>query len=223
QGTPKILGEMLVEMGAKSLASRGKKPAEDAIRYAWHYSQAAVADQNSWRLAGEAYIAGKYPRWVNVAPANYYSRQDPQIALRVGEDILANHQDIDLIICNDSTALPGQCQAAENMNLGKNDVTITGFAAPNAIKGYCRSGVIERWGLWDCQTQGALGCYFAYYLASGNSVKVGDKINVPHLGEVEVLPNTVLDPGAYAAPDSGIVLMPERVEFTLENMDNYDF
>jgi AI-2 transport system substrate-binding protein len=52
---------------------------------------------------------------------------------------------------------------------------------------------------------------------------VGDKVNVPGIGEVEVLPNTVLDPAAYTAPDSGVALLPERVEFTAANMDNYNF
>lgn len=51
QGTPEQLGTMLVEMGAKSLADRGKNPAEGEIRYAWHYSQEIVADQNSWNKA----------------------------------------------------------------------------------------------------------------------------------------------------------------------------
>jgi len=223
QGTPDILGKMLVDMGADSLAARGKNPEAEPIRYAWHYSQAQVADQNSWFLAGEKYIREKYPHWVNVHPANYYSNQDPVLAIRVGEEILSADDTIDLVICNDSTALPGQCQAAENLGLTREKVTITGFAAPNAIKDYCRSGIIERWGLWDCQVQSALGCYLAYYLAMGKKVKVGDRIGVPEIGEVTVLPNTMLDPDAYTAPDSGVVLLPERLVFTAENMDNYDF
>jgi AI-2 transport system substrate-binding protein len=68
-----------------------------------------------------------------------------------------------------------------------------------------------------------MGVYFAYYLAAGNKIKVGDKINIPQIGTVEVLPNTVLDANAYTAEDSGVVLLPERAEFTLENMDNYNF
>lgn len=223
QGTPDILGKMLVDMGVKSLKSRGKDPAKDPIKYAWHYSQATVADQNSWQVAGEKYIKEHYPNWKNVNPSNYYSEQDAEKAISVGESILTAHKDIDLIICNDSTALPGQCQAAQNLGKTAKDVTITGFAAPNSIKDYCRAGVIERWGLWDCQVQGALGCYLAYYLASGHPIKVGDKINVPDIGTVEVLPNTVLDPKAYTAPDSGVVLLPERTEFTKENMDKYNF
>ena len=56
QGTADILGPMLVEMGVKSLTEHGKDPTKDAIKYVWHYSQATVADQNSWYVAGEAYI-----------------------------------------------------------------------------------------------------------------------------------------------------------------------
>jgi AI-2 transport system substrate-binding protein len=223
QGTPDLLGEMLVKMGVKSLTSRGKNPDADAIRYAWHYSQSTVADQNSWRVAGEAYIKEHYPRWVNVRPDNYYSNQDAELAVATGESILKANPTIDLIICNDSTALPGQLQAAQNLGYDKSKVTITGFATPNAIKAYASAGITERWGLWDSGQQGALGCYLAWYLASGNTITVGDSITVPGIGTVEVLPNTVLDPAAYTAPNSGVVLLPERAEFTLENMDNYNF
>ena len=106
QGTPDILGKMLVDMGIASLKERGKNPDSDAIKYCWHYSQATVTDQNSWHVAGEKYIRQKYPKWVNVAPANYYSNQDAERAITVGEAVLSAHKDIDLIICNDSTALP---------------------------------------------------------------------------------------------------------------------
>jgi AI-2 transport system substrate-binding protein len=223
QGTPDILGKMLVDMLADSIAERGKNPAKDAIKYVWHYSQATVADQNSWRVAGEAYIKEKYPNWVNVNPSNYYSEQDAEKAITIGEAILMANPDIDGIICNDSTALPGQAQAAQNLGLDKNDVSITGFAPPNSMKNYARADVLARWGLWDCQIQGALGCYLGYYLATGNDIRVGDKIDVPDIGVVEVFPNTVLDANAYTADDSGVVLLPERVVFTTSNMDNYNF
>ena len=223
QGTPDILGKMLVDMGADALKNRGKNPGNDVIKYVWHYSQPTVADQNSWHAAGEAYVKQKYPKWVNVRTDNYYSNQDPEQALSVGQAILQSHNDIDLIICNDSTALPGQLQAAQNLGKNKNDVTITGFAPPNSIKPFARADVVERWGLWDSGQQGALGCYLAFYIASGNEVTVGSKINVPSIGTVEVFPNTVLDPGAYTSPNSGVVLLPERVVFTLDNMDKYNF
>lgn len=223
QGTPGQLGKMLVEMGAKSLISRGMNPSRDPVEYAWHYSQATVADQNSWQAAGEAYIKAAYPNWINVAPENYYSEQNPEKAVAVGKAILEKHKGINLIICNDSTSLPGQAQAAKELGLTARDVTITGFASPNPMREYCKAGIVERWGLWDCKVQGSLGCYLAYRLASGDRLKVGDRIDVPEIGIVEVMPNTVLEPAAYAAANSGVILLPARTEFTIANVDKFDF
>ncbi len=224
QGTPDLLGKMLVDMGVDSLTNRGKDPKADTIKYCWHYSQATVADQNSWQVAGEAYIKENFPNWENVAPDNYYSEQDAEKAVSIGASILEAHPDIDLIICNDSTALPGQCKAAQNKGLTQSDVTITGFASPMSIKDYCDAGVIEQWGLWDCGVQGAMGCYLAAYLAAGNEVHVGDKINIPEIGEVEVMPNDCLVEGAATADvNNGVVLLPERTVFNKDNMNDYNF
>lgn len=224
QGTPDLLGKMLVDMGADSLKNRGIDIANTEVKYCWHYSQATVADQNSWQVAGEAYIKENFPKWVNVAPDNYYSEQDAEKAVSIGASILEAHKDIDLIICNDSTSLPGQCKAAQNKGLTKDNVTITGFASPMSIKDYCEAGVIEQWGLWDCGLQGGIGCYMAAYLAAGNTVKVGDKINIPKIGEVEIMPNDCLVEGAAtAAENNGVVLLPERAVFNKDNVNNYDF
>ncbi|MDR1051408.1 MAG: substrate-binding domain-containing protein [Deltaproteobacteria bacterium] len=223
QGTPEQLGTMLVEMASKSLRQRGKSPTTEEIKYAWHYSQASVSDQNSWNKAGEDYIRRNYPQWVNVAPSNYYSRQDPVKAVEVGRQILTEHPDIDVVICNDSTSLPGQAQAAKELGRGAGDVTITGFASPNAMKDYARDGVVARWGLWDCRVQAALSCFLTNYLAGGNKIQTGRLIEVPDIGLVEVMPNSVLDPAAANSPDSGVILLPARTEFTVENMDDYDF
>ena len=224
QGTPEVLGQMLVDLAVAGLEDRGVDPAADEVNYCWHYSQATVTDQNSWQVEGEKIIAENYPNWTNVEPDNYYSEQDAEKSITVGEAVLDAHPDIDLIICNDSTALPGQLQAAENKGLTKDDVTITGFATPNAIKGYCTNGTLFNWGLWDCKIQGALGCYVAAYLAAGNEVTVGDTISVPGIGDVEVMANDCLNPDdATADTNNGVVLLPERAVFNAENMDQYDF
>jgi AI-2 transport system substrate-binding protein len=218
QGTPEQLGKMLVEMVEMQLPEDKKESA----KYVWHYSSATVTDQNSWQVAGEKYIKETHPGWVNLAPDNYYSDQDAEKAVSIGESILKSHSDIDAIICNDSTALPGQAQAAENLGLaGK--VIITGFCTPNGMRDFCKNGTVPVFGLWDCQVQGAMGAYLAYWLAAGNTFKVGDKIDIPTIGEVEVMPNTVLDPNAYTADDSGVVLLPERTIFTKDNIDDYNF
>lgn len=223
QGTPEVLGQMLVDMSVDALEKRGVDPEKDEVKYVWHYSQATVTDQNSWQVAGEAIIAEKYPNWVRVAD-NYYSEQDAEKAVSVGAAILDAYSDIDLIICNDSTALPGQLKAAQNKGLGKDDITITGFASPQSIKEYCNAGVLYEWGLWDCGIQGAMGCYLAAYLAAGKEVKVGDTISIPGIGDCEILANDCLSEGAETdATNNGVVLLPERVIFDESNVDDYNF
>ncbi len=224
QGTPEILGKMLVDMAVAGLEERGKDPATDEITYVWHYSQATVTDQNSWQVAGEEYIKANYPNWVNLNPDNYYSEQDAEKAITIGEAVLDANPDIDVIICNDSTALPGQLQAAENKGYDQQSITITGFATPNAIKEYCNNGTIYNWGLWDCGIQGGMGVYVAAYLAAGNEVMVGDIISIPGIGDVEVLPNDSIQEGATTGDvNNGVVLLPETAVFTLDNMNDYDF
>lgn len=224
QGTPDILGQMLIDMSCDGLKQRGKDPEKDAITYCWHYSQATVTDQNSWQAAAEKIIAKDYPNWTNVHPDNYYSEQDAEKAITIGEAVLDAYPTIDLIICNDSTALPGQLQAAENKGYNEDNITITGFASPNSVKQYCSNGTIYNWGLWDCKTQGSMGCYVAAYLAAGNTIKVGDKIDIPDVGECEVMSNDSISEGATTKDENnGVILLPERLVFTKDNMDDYDF
>lgn len=222
QGTAEILGAMLVDMGVDALKNRGVD-VDGEVKYVWHYSQASVADQNSWYVAGEAYIKEKYPNWVAVSEP-FYSEQDSQKSVSIGESILEAYDDIDLIICNDSTALPGQAQAAQNKGLTKDDITITGFCTPSGMTAYLEAGIVEQWGLWDCGIQGALGCYFAAYLAAGNEVKVGDVIDVPGIGECSIVANDALVEGATTpASNNGVVLLPERVVFKADNVADYNF
>ena len=222
QGTADVLGPMLVEMGVESLKERGVDITGE-VKYVWHFSNPSVADQNSWYVAGDEYIKATYPSWVAVNEP-FYSNQDPAQSVSVGESIFEAYPDIDLIICNDSTALPGQCAAAANKGLNAETVTITGFCPPSGMTTYLESGICTRWGLWDCGIQGALGCYLAAYVSAGNTVKVGDVVNVPGIGDVTILANGDLVAGQETAEvNNGVVLLPERVVFTAENVANYPF
>ena len=89
---------------------------------------------------------------------------------------------------------------------------------------HLEAGTLTRWGLWDCGIQGALGCYFGAYLAAGNEVKAGETIAVPGIGDCEIVANEALVPGDTTADvNNGVVLLPERVVFTAENVANYNF
>ncbi len=216
QGTPDQLGQMLIDMVADQVEGAEDK----AIKFAFFYSSPTVTDQNSWVEAAKVYVAEKYPKWELLTTE--YGESDAQKSIQVGESILNTYPDVQAIICPDSTALPGMAQAAKNLGKSKEDVIITGFATPSSMRDFIKDGTLDRFGLWDCKVQGAMGSYLAYWLAAGNTFKVGDKIDIPNVGTVEVMPNKVLGVD-YDAEDSGVVLMPERTVFNIDNIDDYNF
>ncbi|MCM3570441.1 autoinducer 2 ABC transporter substrate-binding protein LsrB [Neobacillus mesonae] len=215
QGTPEILGKMLVDMAAEQM----KNP-NDAKKIAWFYSSPTVPDQNAWVDYANKYIKEKYPKWEVVT--TQFGDANEQKSLQVGGSILESYPDIDAIICPDSTALPAMAQAAENKGLKAEDVIITGFASPNSMRQFIENGTIHNHGLWDVKDQGALAVYIAYWLAQGNELKVGESIDVPDMGSVKVEPNSIQGYD-YTADDSGIIVLPERIVFTKENTNDYNF
>ncbi|WHZ02607.1 autoinducer 2 ABC transporter substrate-binding protein LsrB [Neobacillus sp. YX16] len=215
QGTPEILGEMLVEMAAEQMDNP-----DDAKKIAWFYSSPTVPDQNSWVEYANKYIKEKYPKWEIVT--TQFGDANEQKSLQVGESILDSYPDVDAIICPDSTALPAMAQAAENKGLNAEDVIITGFASPNSMRQFIENGTIKNHGLWDVKDQGALAVYTAYWLAKGNDLKVGDSIDVPDMGSVKLEANSIQGYD-YTADDSGIMVLPERIVFTKDNTNDYNF
>lgn len=215
QGTPEILGAMLVDMAAEQM-----EDPDGENKIAWFYSSPTVPDQNAWVDYAEIYIEENYPNWEIVT--KQFGEGDEQKSLQIGESIIDSYPDLTAVIAPDSTALPAMAQAAENKGLNADDLIITGFASPNSMRAFIENGTIVNHGLWDVTDQGALAVYIAYYLAQGNELKVGETLEVPNIGEIEVEPNTVQGYD-YEADDSGIIVLPERIVFTKDNTDDYDF
>lgn len=213
QGTPELLGKMLVDMIADQVPENAK--------LAFFYSSPTVTDQNQWVKMAKDLIAQKYPKWEIVT--TQFGYMDPKKSLAAAEDILAKYPDLNGLICPDSTAFPAAAQAVENKGkAGK--IAVTGFTTPSVIKPYIERGTVKRGGLWDCVKQGALAVYVTNMLLEGKTLKVGDEFDVPGIGKCKVTNNSAQGyEKSFDKPDNGLIIMPERLIFTKENVANYNF
>ncbi len=211
QGTPQQLGGLLVEMAEKQVS----KP---AAKVAFFYSSPTVTDQNQWVKEAKAKIeksirSGKSspPSLAITMPPNRCKPpRDLKKRIRISTPL--------------SRRMPMRCRRRRRRreNLKRQGVAIVGFSTPNVMRPYVERGTVKAFGLWDVVQQGKIAVNVADRLLEKGDLNVGDSVEVKDIGSLKVEPNSVQG-YQYEAKGNGIVLLPERVVFSKENINNYDF
>lgn len=198
QTTPEILGRHIMDNIAKEIGGNGE--------YAILTASLTASNQNVWIKWMKDQQAAKYPdiKLVTIAP----SEEDQQKAFAQTQNLVKAYPNLKGIAALSTVAEPGASQAIEQMGLnGK--VKLVGLATPNGMRQYLKSGAAQSATLWDVGKLGYLTMYMAKQLVDGKAP--ADGMDIPTVGKVQ-----------YKA-DNKEIIMGEPLDFTKDNVDNFNF
>ncbi|QMV42716.1 autoinducer 2 ABC transporter substrate-binding protein [Cohnella cholangitidis] len=193
---PEVLGRHLLDTLALSMGEKGN--------FAIMTGSFAAANLNEWL------------KWINVQQSEYYpdmnlvatvaTDDDQDKAYEVAKKLLSDYPDLDGIIGNSSVGPPAAAQAVKEA--GKSgSVKVVGLSSPNLMGPYLRDGSAQVATLWSPKKLGYLTIVLAYNYLNGQMPIDGQ--------EIEGVGNIRLN--------GDMVIMGEPLDFTAENVSQYDF
>lgn len=162
---------------------------------------------NTWIDAGLDHAEKEYPD-MNLVTERIGTDEKQQEAYKQTLDLLRAYPDLDGIIGVSTPAPIGAAQAIEEQGL-QDEVAVVGTSVPNDSAPFLESGALRVATLWEPYKLGYLSAYVAKEHLEGNEIK--DGMEVPEVGEVEV------------KEDGKTVIMSPPIDFTKDNVDEYDF
>jgi rhamnose transport system substrate-binding protein len=147
-------------------------------------------------------------KWIEVQADEYYPDMKLEL-VKVAADlksVLTSESDIEGVI--DLYSMDEAAAAETVKQAGKaGNVIVTGLYSPSVISKYLRDGSVQAATLWSPKKLGYVTVALANGLASG--IYPTDGQDVPGVGTIRMLGNTVI--------------MDEPIDFTRENVNQYDF
>jgi rhamnose transport system substrate-binding protein len=194
--TPDQIGQSQVDWIAKAIGSGG---GEVAI-----LSAAATAEnQNTWiKFMKEQFK--KYPELKLVDTV--YGNDDAATSAEKAAALLQSHPNLKGIISPTTVGIAAAAKYISGSQY-KGKVQVTGLGLPSEMKAYVKDGTVKSFGLWDPGMLGYVGVYAAAIKASGGDlsggIKAGDK--------------------TYTLDQDGVAIIGPPLEFTADNIDQFNF
>jgi rhamnose transport system substrate-binding protein len=154
--------------------------------------------------------------WIKIQQSEYYpkmklvkvvaSDDDPHKAYLLAKQLLSTYPNLKGIIGNSSVGPPAASQAVKD--LGKaGKVAVVGLSSPNPMNKYLKEDYAQVVTLWSPKKLGYLTVVLADNLLKGTLPY--DQQHIPQVGKIRVIDD--------------LVIMGEPIDFTKENVDQYDF
>lgn len=195
----RVLGRMMMDIMADELGGEGQ--------FAIITGGLEAENLNFWMKYIKLQHTEQYPEMELVGV--WHCDSNRQKAFDVATNLLQSHPDLDGIIGNDSAAFSGACDAVEKMGL-QDRVEVTGLSMPSEIRPFVKSGVVDKFLLWDPRMLGYLTVKVAANLARGVEPEPGQLIE--GYGEVRFDPE-----------DADALIMAPPTVYTATNIDDFDY
>ncbi|WP_299090589.1 autoinducer 2 ABC transporter substrate-binding protein [uncultured Metabacillus sp.] len=193
---PEILGRHIMDALSSRVNERGS--------YAIITGSKEAANLNEWIYWMNVQQQENYPnmKLVDIVESN----DDPKQAYKAATELLKQHPELTGIIGSSSVGPPAAAQAVKDINKS-GEITVVGLSTPNLMREYIKDGSAQVVTLWSPKKLGYLTVSIAKELLEGN--KISDNQYISNIGNVRVKEDTVI--------------MGQPIDFTKENIDQYDF
>ncbi|ULT58334.1 autoinducer 2 ABC transporter substrate-binding protein [Neobacillus drentensis] len=193
---PENLGRHLMDNLASQMGEKG----EYAILTGSH----AAANLSEWMNYIIEQQEEVYPKMTLVEVVE--TEDNPQKSYLDAEKLLKTYPDLKGILGSSSVGPPAAAQAVQDVGKAGR-VTITGLSTPNLMRTYLKNGSSQMITLWSPKKLGYLTVSLAKELLNGDKLKDGQ--HIAKVGNIKI------------KGDSVIMGLP--IDFTRENIDQYDF
>lgn len=193
---PETLGRHLMDTMALAMGEKGE--------FAVMTGSLSAANLNEWlkwiRIQQEEF----YPnmKLVEVVPTN----DDVAKAEELGRRLLAEYPHLGGVLGNSSVGPPGAAKAVREAGKA-GQVKVVGLSNPNLMKEYLKDDSAQIATLWSPKKLGYLTIALAHRYLSGEKPSDGQQID--KAGSIRV--------------NGDMVIMGEPLDFTKDNVDQYDF